>query len=49
MIRLLNLIFFTGCALAVARYSGLGSTMELLAVVIVAAGLMRVLSSKRFN
>lgn len=49
MIRLVNVIFFVGCALAVARYSGLGSTAELLVAVVVAVGLMRVLSKKRFN
>ena len=49
MFRLVNLIFFVGCALAVAHYSGLGSTIELLLSVSVAAGLMRILSSKRIN
>jgi hypothetical protein len=49
MIRLVNLIFFVGCALAVAHYSGLGSTVELLIAVSVAVGLMRLLSSKRLN
>ena len=47
MIRLANLIVFGGCAVAVARYSGLGSTIELLGVVAVAAVLMRLLSSRR--
>jgi hypothetical protein len=49
MIRLVNLVFFVGCALLVAHYYGLGSTIELLAVVAVAGGLMRVLSGKRIN
>lgn len=47
MIRLVNLIFFGGCALVVARYSGLGSTVELLVAVGVAVALMRILSSRR--
>jgi hypothetical protein len=49
MIRLVNLVFFVGCALLVAHYYGLGSTIELLVAVAVAVGLMRVLSKKRFN
>jgi hypothetical protein len=49
MFRLLNLVFFLGCALAVAHYYGLGSMLELLAVVAVALGLMRVLSGKHPN
>jgi hypothetical protein len=48
MIRLVNLVFFVGCALLVAHYYGLGSTIELLVAVAVAVGLMRVLSKKRF-
>jgi hypothetical protein len=47
MIRLVNLIFFLGCALAVAHYYGLGSTLELLAAV--AVGLMRLLSNRRVH
>jgi len=49
MLRLVNLIFFVGCALLAARYTGLGSTAELLIAVAFAAGLMRILSSKRLN
>jgi len=49
MIRLVNLVFFLGCALAVARYYGLGSMVQLLGAVAVAVGLMRVLSSKRIH
>ncbi len=49
MIRLVNLVFFLGCALAVGRYNGLGSTIQLLAAVVVALGLTRVLSGKRLN
>ena len=49
MIRLVNLIFFLGCALAVGHYNGLGSTIQLLAAFAVALGLMRLLSSKRLN
>jgi hypothetical protein len=49
MIRLVNLIFFVGCALMVAHYYELGSTIQLLAVVAVALGLIRVLSGKHNN
>jgi hypothetical protein len=49
MIRLVNLIFFSGCAVAVARCYALGSLMQLLAAVIVAFGLIGILSSKRSN
>jgi hypothetical protein len=47
MIRLVNLIFFVGCALALAHYYGWGAALQLLAAVAVALGLMRVLSSKK--
>ena len=47
MIRLVNLVFFLGCALAVAHYYGLGSMGQVLAAVAVTAGLMRLLSGKR--
>jgi hypothetical protein len=47
MIRVASLILFGGCALAVARYNGLGGTLELLLVVGLAFGLMRILSGKR--
>ncbi len=46
MIRMANLVFFMGCALVVGRYYSLGSTIELLAVVGVALGLMRLLSRR---
>jgi hypothetical protein len=49
MIKLINLVFFLGCAIAVGRYYGWGSTMELLSVVIVSCCLMRLLSSRRIN
>ena len=49
MIRLVNLIFFLGCGLAVAHYYALGSTIQLLAAVAIAFGLLRVLSGKRLN
>jgi hypothetical protein len=49
MIRLVNLVFFIGCALLVARCYGLGRTIELLVAAAVAIGLMRVFSSKRLN
>jgi hypothetical protein len=49
MLRLVNLVFFIGCALAVAHHYGFGSMFELLAAVICAGCLMRVLSSKRLN
>jgi hypothetical protein len=47
MIRLVILILFLGCALAVAHYYGLGSTVQWLGAVAVAVGLMRVLSGRR--
>jgi hypothetical protein len=49
MIRLVNLIFFPGCALVVAHYYALGSMVQLLGAVGVALVLMRVLSSKRIH
>lgn len=49
MIRLVSLVFFVGCALGVAHHYGMGSTLQLLGVVIVATGLMRLLSTKRLN
>ncbi len=49
MIRLVNLIFFLGCALVVAHYYALGSMVQLLGAVGVALVLMRVLSSKRIH
>jgi len=49
MIRLVNLVFFLGCALAVAHYYALGTTIQLLAAVAIAFGLMRVLRGKRIN
>jgi hypothetical protein len=49
MTRLVNLILFLGCALAVAHYYGLGSTVELLGAVAVVLGLMRVLSGRRVH
>ncbi len=49
MIRLVNGIFFMGCALAVARYYGLGSTVQLLAALAIALGLMRLLSGRRVH
>jgi hypothetical protein len=49
MIRLVNLILFLGCALAIAHYYGLVSMVQLLAAVAVALGLMRVLSGKRIH
>ncbi len=47
MMKLVNLVFFLGCALVVAHYYGLGSTIELLAAVCVGIFLMRVLSRRR--
>jgi hypothetical protein len=47
MMKLANLVFFLGCALAVAHYYGWGSMAELLGVVTIAFCLMRVLSSRR--
>jgi hypothetical protein len=47
MIRLVNLIVFGGCALAVAHYTGLGNTMELVGALVLAVCLMRVLSTRR--
>ena len=49
MIRLVNLIFFPGCALVVAHYYALGSMVQLLGAVAVALGLMRVLSGRRIH
>lgn len=49
MIRMVNLMLFLGCALAVAHYYGLGSLVQLTAVVAVALGLMRVLSGRRVH
>ncbi len=49
MIRLVNLVFFLGCVLAVAHYYGMASGIQMLAAVAVTFGLMRVLSSKRIN
>jgi len=49
MIRLMTVVIFLGCALAVAQYYGLGSTLQLLAALAVALGLMRLLSGKRVH
>lgn len=49
MLKLINLIFFVGCGLAVAHYYGLGSTVELLAAVVFGVFLVRLLSSRRIN
>jgi hypothetical protein len=49
MIRLVSLVFFLGCALAVAHYYALGSTVQLLGAIIIAFGLMRLLRGKRIN
>jgi hypothetical protein len=49
MLRLGNVILFIGCGLAVAHYYSFGRTVQILAALVVACGLMRLLSSKRFN
>lgn len=49
MIRLVNLIFFVGCALAVCHYTGLSSSVLFFAVVIATLWLIRFLSQKRLN
>ena len=49
MIRVVNLIFFLGCALAAAHYYGWASAIQVFAAVAVTLGLMRILTSKRIN
>jgi len=49
MITLVNIIFFLGCALAVARYYGLATAVQALGAVLVTFGLMRILSRRRIN
>jgi hypothetical protein len=49
MIRLVNLVFFLGCALAVSHYYGMASAVQLLTAIAITFGLMRILSSKRIN